>query len=69
MGLYERYARASDEDRTSGTWIEIAWVDRFIQLLPESATVLDLVCGPSAPIARHLAEQAVKTVAVGHRIV
>jgi len=61
IGLYERRARDFDRDR-SRNLIEKHWLDRFIQRLPASATVLDLGCGMGEPIARYVIE-------AGHRVV
>lgn len=54
MDLYERYAHQWDADRGTQLSIEKAWLDRFVNLLPIGATVLDLGCGSGEPIARYL---------------
>lgn len=53
IGLYERHARAFDAER-SRSLFEKAWLDRFMALLPQSPSVLDLGCGHGEPIAAYL---------------
>ena len=48
----------------TAAWIDQLWHDRFIQLLPEGASVLDLGCGSSQPVARHLAEHGLQITGV-----
>jgi predicted TPR repeat methyltransferase len=62
--LYERHATAWDYDRATLPWNDKPWHDRFIQALPVGATVLDLGCGPGAPVARHMAEHGLKITGV-----
>jgi SAM-dependent methyltransferase len=55
IGLYRRHAQS---------WVlargpklrEKIWLDRFLALIPEARTVLDVGCGAGAPIARDLTE-------------
>lgn len=54
-GLYQRHARAFDELR-SRMLVEKAWLDRFLQLLPAGASILDIGCGAAEPIARYFIE-------------
>jgi len=54
---YERHALSWDADRRAAAWIDKCWIDRFIGLLPESATILDLGCGGGVPVARALLAQ------------
>ena len=56
IALYRRHARAWAEDRGNRLH-ERAWLDRFLRLTAECATVLDLGCGSGEPIARYLIEQ------------
>ncbi|MFP5240167.1 MAG: class I SAM-dependent methyltransferase, partial [Acidobacteriota bacterium] len=56
VGLYRRHARAWVEAR-GDRLIETPWLDRFTALLPQSPAVLDIGCGPGAPIGRYLIEQ------------
>ena len=42
IGHYERHATAWDEERARGTWNDKPWHDRFIAMLPQGASVLDL---------------------------
>jgi SAM-dependent methyltransferase len=57
ISLYERHARQWDADRRRGRFIEKDWLERFIAFLPAGGGVLDLGCGASDPIARHLIER------------
>mgnify|MGYP002004549687 CR=1 FL=1 len=52
-GIYERNARLFDIER-SKELEEKSWLDRFSDLLPKSAKVLDVGCGAGEPIARYL---------------
>jgi SAM-dependent methyltransferase len=63
IGLYERHASAYDRDRERSLF-EKVWLDRFIQLLPSRATVLDLGCGVGEPIARYLLQSGLNVVGV-----
>lgn len=51
---YERHALAWDADRRAGSWIDRPFIERFLNFLPEGATVLDLGCGGGDPVARHM---------------
>jgi SAM-dependent methyltransferase len=64
IDLYERHAADFDGDRNSRPWIEKPWHDRFINLLPAGASVLDLGCGSGAPIACHMAERGLQVTGV-----
>jgi SAM-dependent methyltransferase len=57
IDLYERHASAYIADRDSRLHIERTWLDRFIELLPQNAAILDIGCGSGEPIARHLIER------------
>nr|WP_244432769.1 MULTISPECIES: class I SAM-dependent methyltransferase [unclassified Afipia] len=59
-GLYERHATAFDRDR-GNRLVERAWFERFRDVMPDGADVLDLGCGSGEPIARYLIE-------AGHRV-
>jgi SAM-dependent methyltransferase len=52
---YQRHASDWDADRRSGGWNDRAWHDRFVGLVREGASVLDLGCGGGSPIADNLA--------------
>jgi SAM-dependent methyltransferase len=56
IDLYERRALEWDADRRMAEWNDKPWLDRFVALLPEGGSVLDLGCGSGWPIARHLVE-------------
>ena len=55
--LYERHAHAWAEERGSDLVLEKQWLDSFISLLPEGATILDVGCGSAEPIAKYLIEK------------
>ncbi len=57
INLYERHAPAYITDRGSRLHIEQAWLDRFIELIPPNAAILDIGCGSGEPIAAHLIER------------
>jgi len=61
--LYRRHARAWTEAR-GNFLIERSWMDRFVELLPQSAHVLDIGCGSGEPIARYLIEQGCRVTGV-----
>jgi len=63
IGLYERHAQAYDADRGRSLF-EKSWLDRFLELLPPSASVLDIGCGHGEPIAAHLIEQGCRVTGV-----
>lgn len=52
-GLYERHALQWDAARRRQPVFESVWLDRFRDLLPLGASVLDLGCGGGDPIAEH----------------
>jgi SAM-dependent methyltransferase len=56
IGIYQRHAIAWSRDRGDRLH-EKAWLDRFLALLPDDPTVLDVGCGNGVPIARYLIEQ------------
>lgn len=51
-GLYERHAALWDGSRGRSLF-EKPWLDRFLSLVPERGTILDIGCGSGEPIARH----------------
>jgi SAM-dependent methyltransferase len=55
IGLYQRHAGEWDKDR-GRSLDEKAWLDRFLALLPQKASILDIGCGSAEPIARYLIE-------------
>lgn len=58
VDLYERKAHDWAADRRRQTHLfEQGWLDRFLALVPESGTVLDLGCGFGRPIAAYLIGQ------------
>jgi SAM-dependent methyltransferase len=54
--IYERNAERFDAERAKHLH-EKAWLDRFADLLPPHATILDAGCGSGDPIARYLTSQ------------
>ncbi|WP_394831457.1 class I SAM-dependent methyltransferase [Pendulispora rubella] len=56
IGLYEDHALAFDADRHRGLF-EQPWLDRFLDLMPPSPSVLDVGCGMGEPVARYLIER------------
>ena len=56
IGLYERHAEEWDRDRGRSLF-EKAWLDRFLALLPQKASILDIGCGSAEPVARYLIEK------------
>ena len=56
IGLYQRHAIDWDRERGRSLF-EKPWLDRFLALLPQSASVLDIGCGAGEPIARYLIER------------
>src|SRR5262249_43560365 len=51
---YERHALAWDADRRAASWIDKPFIERFLRLLPQSETILDLGCGGGSPVAAHM---------------
>ena len=56
VGLYQENALAWDRQRGRDLF-EKPWLDRFLALLPERGTILDVGCGMGEPIARHFIER------------
>jgi trans-aconitate methyltransferase len=63
VGLYRRHASAWAGDRGNRLF-ENAWLDRFHNILPVNATVLDVGCGSGEPIARYFIEQGIDVTGV-----
>jgi SAM-dependent methyltransferase len=63
IGIYQRHAIAWSRDRGDRLH-EKAWLDRFLALLPDDPTVLDVGCGSGVPIARYLIEQRCRVIGV-----
>jgi SAM-dependent methyltransferase len=64
IGHYEQHALTWDRDRQNSPWNDKGWHDRFVEVLPKRAMVLDLGCGGGRPVAQHLAEAGLKVVGV-----
>ncbi len=54
---YERHALSWDADRRAASWIDKPYIERFLNFLPQGATVLDLACGGGSPVALHMVAQ------------
>jgi len=63
ISIYRRHACAWTEARGKRL-IERNWIDRFLQILPPSADVLDIGCGCGEPIGRYLIEQGCRVTGV-----
>ncbi len=61
---YERHALPWDADRRAAAWNDKPWIERFLRLLPQGATVLDLGCGGGSPVALHMAAQGFRVTGV-----
>ncbi|HET9688285.1 MAG TPA: class I SAM-dependent methyltransferase [Pseudolabrys sp.] len=61
---YERHAFAWDAERARNAWNDKPWHDRFIQMLPRDAAVLDVGCGSGFPVAQHMAAHGVRITGV-----
>ena len=57
--IYERNASLFDSER-SKRLEEKGWLDRFSDLLPKNAKVLDVGCGAGEPIAQYLIGQGLE---------
>ncbi|MEZ7195668.1 class I SAM-dependent DNA methyltransferase [Pseudodesulfovibrio karagichevae] len=55
-GVYERNAVQFDQERTKRLF-ERSWLEKFEELLPENASILDVGCGTGEPIARYFIEK------------
>ena len=49
IGIYQRHAGAFEQKRSTHLF-EKAWLDRFLNLLPENGQILDIGCGNGMPI-------------------
>ena len=54
---YERHALSWDADRRGVSWIDKPYIEHFLGLLQEGASILDLGCGGGSPIALHMVAQ------------
>jgi SAM-dependent methyltransferase len=55
VSLYQRHATDWDKERGRSLF-EKDWLERFLALLPQTASILDIGCGAGEPIARYLIE-------------
>jgi 2-polyprenyl-3-methyl-5-hydroxy-6-metoxy-1,4-benzoquinol methylase len=56
IDIYRQHAHDFDGERSKAL-LEAAWLDRFLALVPEEATILDIGCGSGEPIARAFIEK------------
>jgi SAM-dependent methyltransferase len=63
VDIYQRHAFAWSRDRGDRLH-EKAWLDRFLALLPDEPTVLDVGCGSGVPMARYLIEHRCRVTGV-----
>jgi SAM-dependent methyltransferase len=56
VSLYERHAQAYDVARGRSLF-EKPWLDRFLSLLMQGTSILDIGCGVGEPIARYFIER------------
>jgi SAM-dependent methyltransferase len=61
---YERHATEWDADRRKYRWNDRRWHDRFVDALPEHASVLDLGCGGGSPVAVNLVSHGMRVTGV-----
>jgi SAM-dependent methyltransferase len=64
IGHYECRAEAWDADRRKSGWNDRGWHNRFITLLNERASVLDLGCGGGSPVAVNLVAHGLQVTGV-----
>ena len=62
-GLYRRNAQVWADLRGSAM-PERRWLQKFMDLLPNASSVLDLGCGSGRPIAQHLSKNGVNVIGV-----
>ena len=60
---YERHAGRFDAERSRALF-ERPWLDRFVSLLPERATVLDVGCGAGEPVARYFVDSGLRVTGI-----
>lgn len=58
--LYRRHARVWAAARKAGPGTEQGWLNRFADLLPPQASLLDIGCGSGEPVARFLVSRGHK---------
>lgn len=63
IGIYERHAEAFQQLRST-TLFERPWLDRFLNLLPENGSILDIGCGNGMPIAGYFVSQGFQVTGV-----
>jgi trans-aconitate methyltransferase len=62
--LYERHALSWDADRSTPSWADKRYIERFLGFLQQGATVLDLGCGGGSPVALHMVAQGFRVTGV-----
>ncbi|MEX0582237.1 MAG: class I SAM-dependent methyltransferase [Sneathiella sp.] len=61
--VYERNADRFDAERLKNLY-EAVWLDRFLELLPENGSVLDLGCGAADPVGIYMMRQGFRVTGV-----
>ena len=61
--VYQRNAKEWDKHR-SRSLFEKNWLDRFVNILPSKANVLDVGCGAGEPIANYLIERSLRVTGI-----
>lgn len=63
IGLYRRHAAAFMAARCTAL-VEKAWLDRFLEIAGQDASILDVGCGSGMPLAAHLAGRGARVTGV-----
>jgi SAM-dependent methyltransferase len=61
---YERHALSWDADRRAAGSNDKCWIERFLDSLPQGATILDLGCGGGSPVALHMVAHGFRVIGV-----
>jgi SAM-dependent methyltransferase len=61
---YERHALSWDTDRRAAAWNDKRWIERFLDMLPRGAGVLDLGCGGGSPVASYMVARGFRVTGV-----
>jgi trans-aconitate methyltransferase len=64
VGHYEHHAMSWDADRRAAAWLDKPCIERFLGLLPQGATILDLGCGGGSPVALHMVARGFRVTGV-----
>jgi SAM-dependent methyltransferase len=61
---YERHALSWDAERRAASWVDRPFIERFLNLLPQRAKILDVGCGGGSPVASHMVAQGFRVTGV-----